>query len=428
MSTPEDSLPLSLSRDSLRERYHAVRAFTGELAAPLSPEDQTIQSMADASPAKWHRAHTTWFFETFILKPFGHGRTSYRPEYEYMFNSYYQGVGPQFHRPSRGVLSRPGADEVGEYRAHVDAAMADYFDNAKDNQWRSSAALIQLGLNHEQQHQELLLTDIKHAMSFNPLDPKVYDGAPATGDGGIRPIEWIPFEGGVHPIGWDADGFAFDNEGPAHEVLLQPFRLADRLVTNGEYMEFIEAGGYAEPRHWHADGWTTVETQHWDAPIYWREVDGQWHEYTLRGLVPVDADSPVTHVSFYEAAAYAEWRGCRLPTEAEWEVAAAGLAMDGNFVEDGHYHPRPLAKGGSGLKQMFGDVWEWTSSAYLPYPGFKPAQGAVGEYNGKFMVNQMVLRGGSCATAADHIRRTYRNFFYADARWQFSGIRLAQDL
>jgi len=431
LPAPSDSPSAASSREKLRDRFQSVRAFSHELTDPLSPEDQTIQSMTDASPAKWHLAHTSWFFETFVLKQYVPDYRPHNDMYEYMFNSYYQGIGPQYNRSQRGIISRPTVAQVGEYRAHVDGAMGAYFEEASDNAWEEAASLIELGLNHEQQHQELLLTDIKHAMSFNPLMPAVYQPkVPVADSNGAPELEWIEYPGGIQSLGWDGEGFAFDNEGPVHDVLLQPYGLASRLVTNGEYMEFMEAGGYQSPRHWHADGWTVVETQGWSAPIYWRQDGGIWYEYTLRGLEPLDPDGPLTHISFYEASAYADWRGCRLPTEAEWEVAARDEPIRGNFVDTGLYHSTQFggaSDGDGNLRQIYGDVWEWTSSPYTPYPGFKPAEGAVGEYNGKFMANQMVLRGGSCATAHDHIRSSYRNFFYPDARWQFTGIRLAKD-
>ena len=424
MDARTEFAPETSARQSILDAYHRTRDFTTALVRPLSPEDMTVQSMADASPAKWHLAHTTWFFETFILKPFAPTYRPFEPAYEYLFNSYYNGVGPQFHRPSRGVLSRPTTHEIVVYRAHVDGALAAFINKCGSAVWDKARPLIELGINHEQQHQELILTDLKHALSFNPLYPVVYESkAPPAPD--LAALRWIEIEGGVHEVGWRGNGFAFDNEGPAHEVLLQPFRLASRPVTNAEFTAFIDEGGYAEPRHWLSDGWATVTREGWTHPSYWQKRDGVWHEYTLSGLSPVDPEAPVTHVSYYEAAAYAEWAGKRLPTEFEWEVASKGQPLDGHFAESFDFHPR--AARGNGLAQMFGDVWEWTQSAYAPYPGFRPDPGTVGEYNGKFMVSQLVLRGGSCATPASHIRATYRNFFPPAARWQFSGIRLAED-
>jgi ergothioneine biosynthesis protein EgtB len=425
MDARTEFAPETSARQSILDAYHRTRDFTTALVRPLSPEDMTVQSMADASPAKWHLAHTTWFFETFILKAFD---PAYRPldaAYEYLFNSYYNGVGPQFHRPSRGVLSRPTTDEIVAYRAYVDRAIADFAATCGSSSWEKARPLIELGINHEQQHQELILTDLKHALSFNPLYPAVYaDKAPPATDAAA--LRWIEIEGGVHEVGWRGNDFAFDNEGPAHEVLLRAFKLASRPVTNAEFIAFIEDGGYAEARHWLSDGWATVTREGWAHPIYWHKRDGCWHEYTFSGLKPVDPAAPVTHVSYYEATAYAEWAGKRLPTEFEWEVAAQGKALDGHFAESFDFQPR-AGRSVDGLTQMFGDVWEWTQSAYAPYPGFRPDPGTVGEYNGKFMVSQLVLRGGSCATPASHIRATYRNFFPPAARWQFSGIRLAED-
>jgi ergothioneine biosynthesis protein EgtB len=425
MDAGSESAPGIGARQPVLDDYHRVRGFTATLARPLAPEDMTVQSMADASPAKWHLAHTTWFFETFVLKEFDPSYAPFDAAYEYLFNSYYNGVGPQFSRPARGVLSRPTVDEIVAYRAHVDDALDRFAANCGDGIWAKSRPLIVLGLNHEQQHQELLLTDLKHALSFNPLFPAVYpDRAPAKA--GAPALDWIAFAGGIYEIGWSGNTFAFDNEGPAHDMLLRPFRLASRPVTNAEFAAFIADGGYRTPRLWLSDGWATVCREQWTQPIYWHEVDGAWHEYTLSGLRPVDPAAPVTHVSYYEASAYAEWAGKRLPSEFEWEVAAHGENLGGHFADSGDFQPRP-APAEPGLTQMFGDVWEWTQSAYAPYPGYRPAPGTVGEYNGKFMVSQLVLRGGSCATPQSHIRATYRNFFYPAARWQFSGVRLAED-
>lgn len=414
-------------RPTILSAYRGVRDFSATLARPLSPEDMTVQSMADASPTKWHLAHTTWFFETFILKALVRGYSVFDPAFEFLFNSYYNGIGPQFSRPDRGILSRPTVADIRRYRAHVDAAMQDFIESCSDRDLATACPLIALGLNHEQQHQELILTDLKHAMSFNPLYPEIYP-AVATEPSVPEPVEkdWIEFAGGLHEIGWRGDGFAFDNEGPVHEVMLRPFRLAPRPVTNAAFIDFIAAGGYTTPRLWLADGWATVRREGWTQPIYWTQRDGVWHEYTLAGLRPLDPAAPVCHISFYEASAFAEWSGARLPTEFEWEVASRGLVLEGHFADSGDFHPR-TAVPGPGLRQMFGDVWEWTQSSYAPYPGYRPDADVVGEYNGKFMVNQLVLRGGSCATPAGHIRATYRNFFYPHHRWQFSGLRLAED-
>jgi dimethylhistidine N-methyltransferase len=406
---------------SLAERFLAVRDATERLAAPLGAEDQLLQSMPDASPVKWHRAHTTWFFETFILKR-QPGYREFHPAYSFLFNSYYEAVGARHPRPQRGLLSRPAVEEISDYRRHVDEAMCALLAVAIDEE---TARLIELGLNHEQQHQELILTDILHAFAQNPLRPAYAEAGPplsvAPGRAGF-----VDFEGGTVQIGHAGDGFAFDNEGPRHAAILVPYRLAERLVTNGEWLEFIEAGGYRDPALWLSDGWQCATAQAWAAPLYWEERDGAWFQMTLAGLQPLDLEAPVAHVSFYEAEAFARWRGKRLPSEAEWENAARGLdPREGNFVESGALRPLPPSAPGS--RQMFGDVWEWTASAYAPYPGYRAADGAVGEYNGKFMINQMVLRGGSCATPASHMRASYRNFFYPHQRWQFSGLRLAED-
>ena len=396
----------------LLDRFLSVRQQTEALAEPLSPEDQTVQSMPDASPTKWHLAHTTWFFETFLLKPQLAGYRAFDPSYEYLFNSYYEAVGPRHPRPQRGMITRPGVDEVLAYRRHVTEAMVPLIaqSNATD--------LIELGLHHEQQHQELILMDIKHALSLNPLFPAYApERLPATAG---APLGWLEFEGGLVEMGHAGGGFAFDNEGPRHRTWVDPFALATRLVTCGEYEAFIADGGYRRPEFWLSAGWDCVKQRDWDAPLYWHD-DGI---FTLGGLRPRRAGEPVCHVSFYEAAAYAKWAGKRLPREAEWEIASADAALDGNMLEDGRHHPAPAE--GEGLVQMIGDVWEWTASPYVAYPGFREPAGAIGEYNGKFMANQMVLRGGCAATPPDHVRITYRNFFYPDARWAFSGIRLAE--
>jgi dimethylhistidine N-methyltransferase len=406
------------SEPSLLERFREVRAATEALAAPLSAEDQNLQSMADASPVKWHRAHTTWFFETFVLSKLA-GYRPFHPAYAYLFNSYYDAVGARHARPHRGLLSRPSVDEIAAYRRHVDDAMFDLLAGGADP---DTAALVELGLNHEEQHQELLLTDLLHAFAQNPLQP-AYSAFRAALCSNAAALQFDRFDGGVIEIGHAGESFAFDNEGPRHELLLQPFALASRLVTNGEWVEFMAAGGYRDPQHWLSDGWQCSASNGWTAPLYWEERDGQWQTMTLAGLQPLDSDAPVTHISFYEADAFARWRGKRLPTEAEWEHAAGTYnSREGNFREAGFL--RPVASDSS---QMFGDAWEWTASAYAAYPGYRAPSGAVGEYNGKFMVNQMVLRGGSCVTPRGHVRASYRNFFYPHQRWQFSGLRLAED-
>ena len=402
----------------LRERYQEVRKKTLELTQPYSAEDQMLQSMPDCSPAKWHLAHTTWFFETFILGEHVRGYKHYDRRFKHLFNSYYKQLGSHPYRGSRGLMSRPSLHEVHSYRAHVDEAMLRHLESENEQ----TAALIELGLNHEQQHQELILTDIKHALWTMPLRPgRVNQPHPVSPD---VSLQWIYFEGGIHKVGHSGTGFAFDNEGPRHEVLLRLFRLASRLVTNGEYLQFMNDGGYRRPELWLSDGWDTVQSQGWRSPLYWEEDAGRWFEFTLAGMKELDPASPVCHVSYYEADAYARWAGARLPREEEWEVAASQNPSNGTLLETGSLHPQPARAGG--MQQVFGDVWEWTASAYLAYPGFVPAAGAVGEYNGKFMCNQFVLRGGSCATPSSHIRATYRNFFPPHTRWQFTGIRLAK--
>ena len=426
----EPALPHGLvDRETLIRRFQFVRAATESLTANLAPEDQMVQSMEDASPSKWHLAHTSWFFEAFILAEFAAGYRSFHPDFAFLFNSYYETAGPRHARPRRGMITRPAVDEVMAYRGHVTAAMAALMGNAEAAQWPAIASLAELGLNHEQQHQELLLTDILHAFSCNPICPAFTPYRPASA-GASKPLSWLAFAGGIREIGHDGAGFAFDSEGPRHEVLLRPYRLATRLVTNAEWIAFIDDGGYRVPQLWLSDGWATVQREGWGAPGYWRRRDGAWHAMTLAGLQPVEADAPVCHVSFYEAEAFARWAGCRLPTEAEWEVSAAERPVVGNFVSyvGGGGMLRPLPDpGGTGLRQMYGDVWQWTQTPYGPYPGFQPPEGAVGEYNGKFMCNQVVLRGGSCATPEGHTRATYRNFFYPHQRWQFMGLRLAED-
>jgi ergothioneine biosynthesis protein EgtB len=405
------------TQPTLTERYLSVREATEILAAPLSAEDQTVQSMLDASPTKWHRAHTSWFFETFVLLPHHKGYRPFDPHYSYLFNSYYEAVGARHQRSARGVITRPGINEIADYRAYVDAAMAMVLSDPGPE----IAALVELGLNHEQQHQELLLTDIKHAFAANPLAP-AYGPPPRDAGASASKLAWIDMTGGNHVIGHSDDGFAFDNEGPAHEVLLRDFKIASRPVSVGEYLDFIEDGGYRQASLWLSDGWALINAEGWQAPAYWEQRDGVWSAYTLHGRMPLAPDEPVCHISYYEAAAYAAWADKRLPTEFEWEAAARQTEGDEELPCQVRAHPRPLVQG------FHQDVWEWTGSAYLPYPGYRPAPGAVGEYNGKFMINQMVLRGRSCATPPGHARLTYRNFFPPAARWQFTGFRLAQDV
>jgi ergothioneine biosynthesis protein EgtB len=414
--------------DTWVERYARVRRFTEGLCDPLETEDYVVQSMADVSPTKWHLAHTSWFFETFVLRPHLAGYREIDPAYAFLFNSYYVSAGERHCRAQRGYISRPTVAEVFAYRRHVDAAMEELLTSASEHAMTGIEPLVEIGLQHEQQHQELMLTDIKHVLSVNPLRP-AYGGAgkPADGPGTAeaREAEWIAYPGGLYEIGHAGPGFAFDNEGPRHRVYLDDYALARRPLSNGEYLAFMADGGYERPELWLSLGWATVEENEWSEPFYWEERDGEWWTYTLAGMRRVDPREPAVHLSYFEADAYARWAGARLPTEAEWEVAAAALEISGNLVESGRFHP--TAGAGEGPLQMFGDVWEWTRSQYEPYPGYRPPEGALGEYNGKFMCNQFVLRGGSCATPGSHIRATYRNFFPPEATWQFTGARLARD-
>lgn len=409
---------------SIAALYTATREQSVAFCAPLNTEDYGLQADAFASPPKWHLAHTTWFFETFLLKPFANGYRTPEPLYEVLFNSYYNGIGEQFPRPRRGLLSRPTVTEVLDYRRHVDEAMRSLLQNETHPERQKILARTQLGVEHERQHQELFFTDIKYSLAINPLMPSYGKPGPMEATA-TSPMKFLSYPGGITEIGFNGDGFCFDNELPRHRVFLEPFELADRLVTNQEYQAFIDDGGYRRPELWLSDGWTTVAEQGWRAPLYWRERDGHPLEYTLGGLVESNPSAPVCHVSGYEADAYARWYGARLPTEQEWELAAAAAPAADAGVDDAHLHPQPAGAGG-GLRQLYGQCWQWTGSAYSPYPGFTQADGAIGEYNGKFMSNQWVLRGGSCVTKADHVRATYRNFFYPPDRWQFSGIRLAR--
>lgn len=417
------------SRMDFIERYQNIRSFTEQLCEPLATEDYVIQSMPDVSPTKWHLAHVSWFFETFLLFPAISEYRSLHPQYAYLFNSYYNTIGERHCRPNRGLISRPTVKETYQYRKYVDEHVLDLLEKIDEQRLMELAFIITLGFHHEQQHQELILTDIKHVFSCNPLYP-TYKKRPPVNASSIPPMEWVAFPEGIYWIGHEGEGFAFDNEGPRHREFVQPFQLASRLVTNGEYLKFIEDGGYQNPLLWLSEGWATVRAEEWQAPLYWERRDGRWWTMTLSGLREVDMAEPVCHVSYYEADAYARWAGARLPTEAEWEVAARDVPIEGNFVENGLYHPAPLNASSTvgKLAQMYGDVWEWTQSSYSPYPGFRPGPGAIGEYNGKFMCNQYVLRGGSCATSRSHIRPTYRNFFPANAQWQFMGIRLAREV
>lgn len=441
--------------DQLTDRYAIVRQTTVGLCSDLTAEDQMVQSMADASPTKWHLAHTTWFFETFLLKPHLPGYRPFHEDFTYLFNSYYKQVGSHPNRSFRGLFSRPSLDEVHAYRDYVDRHMSRLIEHTYHGTTsvvpsQDLGKLVVLGLNHEQQHQELIVTDIKHALWSNPLRP-AWKNSPPSPETPVAPMRWLDFDEGLYAIGFDVchseaqprnpygfDNFAFDNETPRHQVFLNKFQLASRLVTNGEYLDFMRDGGYSRPELWLSDGWDRVNNDGWNAPLYWEERDAMWHVFTVNGVLPILMSEPVCHVSYYEADAFARWSGARLLLESEWEVGARSFAagkepVDGNFLESGHLHPSPdlssrgdVSPGGICFSQMFGSVWQWTSSAYTAYPGFSPAAGALGEYNGKFMSGQMVLRGGSCATPQSHIRATYRNFFPPHARWQFMGIRLAK--
>ena len=419
---------------ALLARYRAVRAFTETLCAPLTVEDHMIQSMPDASPARWHLGHTTWFFQMFVLRP----RSDYTtpdPMYEHLFNSYYNAVGSPYPRPKRGIVSRPTVAEVREWRRLVDEHVERLLQEDDPESLVDVLPVIEIGLHHEQQHQELILTDVKHGFFQNPIYP-TYERPLHGPTKAAPPARWLRYDEGLRRIGHDAAGFSYDNERPRHRVFLEHYELGSRLVTNGEYLRFIEDGGYGRHEHWLSEGWDHVRRDRWRAPLYWVERQGGWWEFTLRGLRRLDLEEPVVHVSYYEADAFARWAGARLPTEAEWEAVATTVPVAGNFVDTRLLHPTvaretPASRGAlapveSTPLQMFGDAWEWTSSPYAPYPGYEPLDGALGEYNGKFMANQFVLRGGSCASTADHLRASYRNFFPAHARWQFSGIRLAR--
>jgi ergothioneine biosynthesis protein EgtB len=419
----------SARAERLLARFHELRDFTNSLCAGLEPEDYVVQSMPDVSPTKWHLAHTTWFFETFILKKFVRGYQSEIPEYAYLFNSYYNAAGDMHRRDLRGLISRPTVREAQRYRASIDSHIDDLLSDPDEQLLDEIEPILVLGIHHEQQHQELLITDIKHVFAQNPLYPVFRERKIKIGAEKVSSVRFVDFEQTLASIGHDGRGFAYDNEGPRHQALVPAFSLASRPVTNGEYLAFIEDKGYTRSEFWLSLGWMTVNEQRWQAPLYWTQRDGVWWNFTLSGFRPVDKSEPVTHVSYFEADAYANWAGARLPTEFEWERAASDCAVEGNFVEEESFHPHALSNSDENrnLHQMFGDVWEWTRSAYSPYPGYRAAPGALGEYNGKFMCNQYVLRGGSCATSRSHIRRTYRNFFPPEKRWQFTGIRLARD-
>ncbi|MDX1442754.1 MAG: ergothioneine biosynthesis protein EgtB [Gammaproteobacteria bacterium] len=421
MAATPDSIP-SAPETGISARFRAVRAFTEALTSTLETEDFVVQTMPDVSPTKWHLAHVTWFFENFLLQPHLPGYRVFDDRFNFIFNSYYYQVGQMHARPERGLLTRPTVDEVFDYRAHVDEHMHSLIEQHGDN--ADVMALVELGINHEQQHQELLLTDIKHVFSKNPLQPAFHKLPQARGQvkGKAPELRFIEGPSDRVTIGFDGEGFAYDNEGPAHDVILQPYEIANRPVTNREFVEFIADGGYERSEYWLSEGWATVNERGWRRPFYW--LDDR-HEFSLGGVREMDPDEPVSHLSYFEADAFATWAGARLPTEAEWEVWARRYPVKGNFADDGRYHPAP-ASGNNDAVQVYGDVWEWTRSAYSAYPGYQPAKGAVGEYNGKFMCSQLVLRGGSCATSASHIRPTYRNFFYPADQWQFTGLRLAR--
>lgn len=408
----------------LSAQFIQVRQASVAIVRPLSEEDMQIQSMPEASPSKWHLAHTSWAFETFVLKPYLDSYEPYDPQYEYLFNSYYNAIGEQYPRSQRGLLSRPGFQEIMRYRSHVDSAMSELFSDLTIDGNQALLDLISLTINHEQQHQELMLTDLKHAFFNNPSYPKYVESSPRIYN--PSQLSWSAFPEGLYKIGHNNESFYFDNEGPQHQIYLQPFQISSRLVTAGEYIQFIDNGGYQEPSFWLSEAWSKINEQNIKAPFYWVKKNKRWYQFTLSGLQPIDLNSPVMHVNYFEASAFANSVGKRLPTEQEWEVAAKQVEVNGTFFD--HKYMHPCSAKGNSLEQMFGELWQWTSSSYNAYPGFKIPNGAIGEYNGKFMVNQYVLRGGSIATPRGHIRASYRNFFYPDASWQFSGIRLAESL
>jgi len=446
MTFVSSPLPASVAAGAaaLPAHFQAVRAQSVALVQPLLPEDTVVQPSLDVSPPKWHLAHTTWFWETMLLQRFLPGYELFHPDYAFLFNSYYNSLGSRVNRADRGTLSRPPLADVYRYRAYVDEHMATLLARLAELP-AAATELVELGLHHEQQHQELLATDIKYILSTNPLAPGYLDisalPTPTTSSataefaapgGAARPAEWLAVPGGIYSIGHQQAGFSFDNELPVHETLIAPFELQNRLVTNGDFLQFIEAGGYRQFQFWLGEGWDLANREGWTAPLYWSQnAEGQWLRYGPTGLAPLNLAAPVSHISFYEADAYAQWAGARLPTEAEWETAARyfnATPQGANWLETGHFDPQPLATDAdpNQCHQLLGDCWEWTYSPYHPYPGYQRAAGALGEYNGKFMINQLVLRGGSCATPESHIRLTYRNFFHADKRWQFTGLRLAR--
>lgn len=426
-SAATENKPDRFSRDYLINHFKKIRQTSLDIVAPLEPEDYVIQVMTNTSPTKWHLAHVSWFFETFVLEKAYDDYESMHPQYAYIFNSYYLQTGEPHGRAKRGFLSRPTVEEVMEFRSYVNDEIIQFLENASEEQLKEFGPVIEIGNNHEQQHQELIITDFKFMFGQNPLYP-VYREQELPESSYPGDLKWVQFEEGIYEIGNTSDEFTYDNEHPKHREFLEAFELGDRLITNREYMEFMDDGGYERSELWLDDGWATVNEEHWNSPLYWCKRDDGWHVYTLSGLRKVDPNEPVTHLSYYEADAFARWSEARLPTEAEWETAAGDQPYEGNFVESERFHPQVLQSDEEGLKQMYGDVWEWTKSSYEAYPGYKPLEGALGEYNGKFMASQYVLRGGSCATSNTHIRKTYRNFFYPDARWQFNGIRLARTL
>ncbi len=427
LSASSDELVQRAPTSSLADQYRSVRAFSHRLCEPLSPEDYVVQSMPDASPTKWHLAHTTWFFETLVLLESSPDYKPFSSDFQYLFNSYYNSLGAQFPRPQRGMLSRPTVDEVHAYRAHVNAAMAEVFESGRMEEDAALSSVIEIGLHHEQQHQELLLTDLKHMLAQNPTYP-VYREDVQTERQLCVPLHWQRWEEGLYSIGSDGDSFMYDNEGPRHRHFQQAFEISNRLIVAGEFIAFMRDGGYKRPELWLSEGWARVQEEAWTHPLYWAEQDGHWKQFTLSGLRDVNPIEPVCHISYFEADAFARWFGARLPTESEWETVAAVEPIHGNFVESDRLHPAAAEGVNGDMRQLYGDVWEWTQSAYSAYPGYQPVPGPLGEYNGKFMCGQFVLRGGSCATSQSHIRLTYRNFFPPTARWQFSGVRLARDV
>lgn len=423
--TRESQLKSRLTRNNIKDQFKRIRAFTDHLVEPLEIEDFVIQPMENASPAKWHLAHASWFFETFVLGKFLYDFESLHPQYAYFFNSYYLQTGVPFTRAKRGMLSRPTVKDVFEYRSYVNDQVLHFIESVSDEIWESAAPVLEIGNHHEQQHQELILTDLKFLLAQNPLLP-IYRDRVIPESPNPPALSWIEFDEGMVKVGNKGKEFTYDNEHPRHRSFVQNYALSNRLITNKEYLEFIEDGGYERSELWLDEGWSTVKKEGWNSPLYWYKNNNEWMNFTLSGARKIDSNEPVTHVSYFEADAFARWKGVRLPTEQEWEHACGKRPKKGNFVESDAFHPVAKTNFEEGLNQMYGDVWEWTMSSYSPYPNYKPLPGALGEYNGKFMANQYVLRGGSCATSQTHIRKTYRNFFHANARWQFSGIRLAR--